>query len=56
VTDGKVKICFFTATEYFHEEIRKPQGLRDFKQETFLRKPVENKDLVNAVSKMLEDG
>jgi hypothetical protein len=45
-----------TSTEYFHEEIRKQQGFGDFKQDTFLWKPVENKDLVNAVTKMLEDG
>jgi DNA-binding response OmpR family regulator len=55
-TDSKVKICFLTATEYFHEEIRRQQGLGDFKQESFLRKPIENKDLVYAIKKLLEPG
>jgi DNA-binding response OmpR family regulator len=53
-TDSKVKICFLTATEYFHEEIRKRQRLGDFKQEIFIRKPIENEDLVHSVEKLLE--
>jgi DNA-binding response OmpR family regulator len=52
-TDSKVKICFLTATEYFHEEIRKQQGLGDFKQESFLRKPIENEELVHLIKKLL---
>jgi len=52
-TDSKVKICFLTATEYFHEEIRKRQGVGDFKQELFLRKPIENEELVHTIKKLL---
>jgi CheY-like chemotaxis protein len=55
-TDSKVKVCFLTATEYFHEEIRKQQGVGDFKQELFLRKPIGTKDLVQAINKLLESG
>jgi DNA-binding response OmpR family regulator len=51
--DSKVKICFLTATEYFHEEIRKQKGLGDFKQESFLRKPIENEELVHLIKKLL---
>ena len=53
-TDSKVKICFLTATEYFHEEIRREQGLGNYKQESFLRKPIENKDLVREIDKLLQ--
>ena len=53
-TDSKVKICFLTATEYFHEEIRREQGLGYYKQESFLRKPIENKDLVREIDKLLQ--
>ena len=35
--DSRVKVCFLTATEYFHEEIRKEHGFSEFKQESFLR-------------------
>lgn len=52
-TDGKVKICFLTATEFYKEEIRKEHGYGDFKQEFFLRKPIEIKDLVREIKKML---
>jgi hypothetical protein len=31
-------MCFLTATEYFHEEIRKRHGLGKYKQDSFLRK------------------
>jgi len=56
VTDGKVMICFLTATEYFREEFRKRQGVGDFKQELFLRKPIENKELVHTIKKFLGSG
>lgn len=53
-TDGKVKICFLTATEFYEEEIRKEHGFGDFKQEYFLRKPIEIKNLVSKIKKMLK--
>jgi hypothetical protein len=49
-----VKICFLTATEFFHEEIRKEHGFDEFNQETFLRKPIDAKDLVCEINKLLE--
>jgi DNA-binding response OmpR family regulator len=51
--DSRIKICFLTATEFFHEQIRKEQGL-DFKQETFLRKPIEIENLVHSIEKLLK--
>jgi DNA-binding response OmpR family regulator len=55
-TDSRVKVCFLTATEYFHEEIRKRQGFDGFNQESFLRKPVENEELLITIKKLLESG
>ena len=52
--DSKVKICFLAATELFHEEIRKEHGFDEFNQETFLRKPIDTKDLVYQINKLLE--
>ena len=55
-TDNRIKICFLTATEYFYEQIRKEHGFEDFKQELFLRKPIEIEDLVHSIEKLLELG
>jgi DNA-binding response OmpR family regulator len=54
--DSRVKVCFLTATEYFHEEIRKEHGFEEFNQETFLRKPIETEDLVQAINKLFGSG
>ncbi len=29
-TDGSVKICFLTASEYFYEQVRKEEGFEGF--------------------------
>jgi DNA-binding response OmpR family regulator len=52
--DSKVKICFLTATEYFHEEIRKEHGFDEFDRVLFLRKPIEIEDLVGEIKKLLD--
>jgi len=52
-TDSKVKICFLTATEFYYEQIKKKYGFDKFKQDSFLRKPIENKDLVDSIKKLL---
>ena len=53
-TDSRVKICFLTASEFYYEQFRKEQGFDNFKQEIFLRKPIETEDLVQAINKLLE--
>jgi len=55
-TDNKVKICFLSATEFYYEHIKKKKGFDNFKQELFLRKPIENKDLVDSIKKLLAPG
>ncbi|HEY5630606.1 MAG TPA: response regulator [Nitrososphaeraceae archaeon] len=55
-TDSKVKIIFFTASEYYYEQFRKEKGFNDFKQELFLRKPLETEDLVQVIKKLLQSG
>jgi DNA-binding response OmpR family regulator len=55
-TDGKVKIIFLTASEYYYEQFRKENGFDEFDQELFLRKPIETEDLVQAIKKLLESG
>jgi len=51
---ARSRYAFLTATEYFHEKIRREQGLGDYKQKTFLRKPIENEDLVREIDKLLQ--
>jgi DNA-binding response OmpR family regulator len=55
-TDNSVKICFLTASEYFHEQIRKEEGFDGFNQESFLRKPIEINELIHTTNKLLESG
>ena len=55
-TDSSVKICFLTASEYFHEQVRKEEGFDEFNQELFLRKPIEINDLIHTTNKLLECG
>ena len=56
VTDSKVKIIFLTASEYYYEQFRKERGFDLFKQELFLRKPIETEDLVQVIKKSLQSG
>ena len=52
-TDSRIKICFLTAGELYHEEIRKEQGYERCNEEVFLRKPIEIPVLVNAINNLL---
>jgi DNA-binding response OmpR family regulator len=51
--DSRIKICFLTATEFYNEEIRKEYGVCDFEQEHILRKPIQIKDLVLEIKKIV---
>ena len=53
-TDSRVKIIFLTASEYYHERFRKEHGFNDFKQKSFLKKPIDTENLVQAINKLLE--
>jgi DNA-binding response OmpR family regulator len=54
--DSKVKVCFLTATEFYHEEVRKEHGFEEFKQDSFLKKPIETDNLIRAINKLLGSG
>ena len=53
-TDGRVKICFLTASEFYDEEIRKEQGFDGFNEELFLRKPVEIACLIDTIRPLMD--
>jgi DNA-binding response OmpR family regulator len=42
--DSKVKVCFLTASEMYYEEFRK---------DMFLRKPIQNEDLLEKINTMI---
>jgi two-component system response regulator ChvI len=44
--DSKVKVCFLTASELYYERFRKEESA-DIDKDLFVRKPIENEDLIN---------
>ena len=50
--DDKVKICFLTAGEMYYEEIRK-KVVPELDTNCFIRKPIENPDLIQQVKDIL---
>ena len=54
--DSKVKICFLTASEMYHEDYRKEEEEEDIAaldQALFLQKPLSNGDLVHQINKIM---
>ncbi len=51
--DKKIKVCFLTASEMYYENFRKkdPEHLD---KDLFLRKPIENDELIKRVNKIIE--
>ena len=51
--DANAKVCFLTASELYYEEFRKKEyGALD--KGLFIRKPIDNDELVSEVQKMIE--
>ena len=51
--DNKTKVCFLTASEMYYETFRKRDHCKTDKN-LFLRKPIENDELVKKISKIIE--
>jgi DNA-binding response OmpR family regulator len=47
--DPGVKVCFLTASEMYHEEIRK-EKYSDFDNELFIQKPISTDDLIRKIN------
>ena len=52
--DNKVKICFTTASEMYHEEVRK-QLFPELDVNCFIRKPIANEDLLRQIRGILQE-
>ena len=50
--DSKVKICFLTASEMYYEEFRK-EAYCSLDKDMFLRKPIQNEDLLEKINTMI---
>ena len=50
--DNKIKICFLTASELYHEQFRKDQFYA-IDKDLFIRKPIENEDLIKKVNTII---
>jgi CheY-like chemotaxis protein len=51
--DSKTKVCFLTASEMYYETFRKKEyGAVD--KDLFLRKPIENDELIKRVNKIID--
>ena len=51
--DNNAKICFLTASELYYEEFRKKEYYA-LDRNMFIRKPIENEELVKEINKMIE--
>ena len=51
--DNKTKVCFLTASEMYYETFRKRDHCKTDKN-LFLRKPIENDELVKKINKIIE--
>jgi DNA-binding response OmpR family regulator len=50
--DSQVRICFLTASEMYYEEFRK-EAYYTLDKDMFLRKPIENEDLLNKINMII---
>jgi DNA-binding response OmpR family regulator len=51
--DNKANICFLTASELYYEEFRKKEYYA-LDRNLFIRKPIENDELVKEINKMIK--
>jgi CheY-like chemotaxis protein len=51
--DNKIKVCFLTASEMYHEEFREKEGFSAFDKDVFLRKPINNEDLIKEIYRII---
>jgi DNA-binding response OmpR family regulator len=51
--DSNAKVCFLTASELYYEEFRKKEYYA-LDRDMFIRKPIENEELVKEITKMIK--
>ncbi len=53
--DSNVRVCFLTASEYFHEEYRRLNAHKRLDKEYFIQKPCRSEDLIGRINEILLD-
>jgi DNA-binding response OmpR family regulator len=51
--DANAKVCFLTASELYYEEFRKKEYCA-LDKNLFIRKPIENEELIRKIQKMIK--
>jgi DNA-binding response OmpR family regulator len=51
--DSRVKVCFLTASELYYERFRKEEEFAQLDKDLFLRKPIQNKELINEINRIM---
>jgi DNA-binding response OmpR family regulator len=51
--DNNAEVCFLTASELYYEEFRKKEASA-LDKNLFIRKPIENEELVKQITKMIK--
>ncbi|OLD40776.1 MAG: hypothetical protein AUI60_03550 [Thaumarchaeota archaeon 13_1_40CM_2_39_4] len=51
--DSRVKVCFLTASEMYYERFRKEEDLAALDKDLFLRKPIQNEELIKEINRIM---
>jgi two-component SAPR family response regulator len=51
--DSRVKVCFLTASEMYYERFRKEEEFAQMDKELFLRKPIQNEELIKEINRIM---
>lgn len=51
--DDRIKVCFLTASEMYYERFRKEEEFAQMDKDLFLRKPIQNEELINEINRIM---
>ena len=51
--DSSVKVCFLTASEIYYERFRKEEAFAALAKDLFLRKPIQNEELIKEINRIM---
>ncbi len=51
--DSKIKVCFLTASEMYYERFRKEEEFAALDKDLFLRKPIQNEELIKEIKRIM---
>jgi len=51
--ENRVKVCFLTASEMYYERYRKEEDFAALDKDLFLRKPIQNEELIKEINRIM---